>query len=64
MEPRQYEALPELPMGKQLQVDFGEKDLLNYEKNKIMESRDLKPVYCLVKSSKHFPSHNYKYEAT
>lgn len=29
LEPRQYEAVPELPMGKQMQVDFGEKDLQN-----------------------------------
>lgn len=33
--PRAYEAVPELPMGKQLQVDFGEKWMINPEGGRI-----------------------------
>lgn len=33
--PRSYEAVPELPMGKQLQVDFGEKWMANPEGGRI-----------------------------
>lgn len=33
--PRSYEAVPELPMGKQLQVDFGEKWMVDPEGNRI-----------------------------
>lgn len=35
MNPRQYQALPDPPMGKQMQVDFGEKWILNADKNEI-----------------------------
>ena len=29
--PREYEAVPELPMGKQMQVDFGQKVMPNVD---------------------------------
>ena len=33
--PRSYEAVPELPMGQQIQVDFGEKWLRNVDGGRI-----------------------------
>lgn len=35
MNPRQYQAVPDPPMGKQMQIDFGEKWVLNADKNEI-----------------------------
>ena len=40
-EPRSYEAVPERPMGKQVQVDFGEKWIRNIHGSKIK-------VYCVA----------------
>jgi len=49
--PRDYAAVPELPMGKQMQVDFGEKWMKNTEGNRVK-------VYAAVFVLSHSRSHH------